>query len=103
MSSDNSLERLARIETQMDVLSKEMRLMRQLIERMVSVEERQTSHDQAMQRMGRRLDEIEDSIKEIEQRLSRNSWAVGAIERVWWIMVSAAVGMVAYIVRAGGV
>ena len=100
MNSGNSLERLARIETQMDAITKEMRLMRQLIERMVSVEERQTSHDQAMQRMGRRLDEIEDSIKEIDRRLSRASWAVGAIERAWWIIVSAAVGMLAYMIRA---
>ncbi len=85
----------------MDLMTYEMQQIRQLIERMISVEERQSSHDQALLRMGKRIDDIETSSGEIERQLSRNSWTIGAVERIWWILVTSAVGAIGYLIHIG--
>jgi len=74
-----------RIEQKLDVLS-------DVIVQLARIEERQINHLADMKEIKAELNDHEERLRNIERICGRNSVTVGSIERVAWLLVTAAIG-----------
>ena len=92
MSDDHRLER---IENKLDEVGKAIVALARMEERMITLFKRMDSLDAEQTSHGRRLTLVENKV-------GNNGQALRFAERLFWIVATAAVGLVFYKMRSGG-
>ena len=90
MSDD---QRLARIETKLDEVGKAIVALARMEERMITLFKRMDTLDVEQSHQGRRLTLV-------ESRVGSNGQALRFAERLFWIVATAGVGFVFYLMRS---
>ena len=86
---DDQAVRLNRIETKLDKLTEAMTLIARVDEKLMAGHAR-------VDRLEFRLDEQEQDLDKVKEMVGYNSQTVKAVERFFWVAITAAVGVVAY-------
>ena len=84
--------RLARIEEKLDRLSK-------LMEEFARIDERVISISRKFDRLEKRLDWVEEDAKELHEEVVKNTNSSKMTERVMWLVLSSAIGIIVYFMR----
>ena len=92
MSDDHRLER---IESKLDEVGRAIVALARMEERMITLFKRMDSLDVEQTAHGRRLTLVEN-------RVGSNGQALRFAERLFWIVATAAVGLIFYKLRSGG-
>lgn len=86
---DDQAVRLNRIETKLDKLTEAMTLIARVDEKLMAGNAR-------IDRLEFRLDEQEEDLDNVKEMVGYNNQTVKAVERFFWVVVTAVVGIVAY-------
>ena len=87
-------ERLARIETRIDTMTSAVNELKELMARMVRVEEKYIYTDGAVQRMGRSLDALEKRIAVLESAGTAMKVSTRTYERIAWLSATGVLGLI---------
>lgn len=86
---DDQAVRLNRIETKLDKLTEAMTLIARVDEKLMAGNAR-------IDRLEFRLDEQEEDLDNVKEMVGYNNQTVRAVERFFWVAITAVVGVVAY-------
>ena len=84
--------RLTRIEEKLDKLSR-------LMEEFARIDERVISISRKFDRLEKRLDWVEEDAKELHEEVVKNTNSSKMTERVMWLVLSSAIGIIVYFMR----
>ena len=95
--SDSTLDqaaRMARMEANLDNMAGAIEEMRELMSRMVRVEERNAQTDKAIKRMGGQIDDLQSRVRQLEGGQAGNRVMLAQYERGFWLAVTSGLGYV---------
>ena len=95
MEASEFEKRMDRFEVKIDKLS-------EAVFAIVRVEERQAQHSRSMDRLFKQIDALERRMSVVENTSTTNTIKVGFGERVWWMVATAGVGVIAWFAKNEG-
>lgn len=90
MAHDGVLPMMVR---RLDGIESELRELRGLMAQLVRVEERSNADRAEVSRLAGEVSTLRGVVERVRDGSSRTGWTVGAIERVFWLVVAAAVAV----------
>jgi hypothetical protein len=84
----------SQILSRLDEHGEEIRALRNLIERLVRIEERQQAHSDTFSRFGRRIERLEEKVEQIESAQSCYTTSLRWLERLLWALCSGGAWMI---------
>jgi uncharacterized protein Yka (UPF0111/DUF47 family) len=82
------------LDTRLAAIEEELKLMRKVMEQVARFDERVGAMTNALDRVERRLDDFEKRIRQLEAADAKQTYSLGAIERIFWLAIATAAAWV---------